>query len=121
VIGRHGSFSRFEKSVRLSEIHCVDACEELRRIATPITVFSQGSIGKSSVIALTVDANVDAHDYGAPRLRRIRFRRLATLWKSSTAGSLVDRALDSSVAVDESAAPLSDPRVKVEFVEREFR
>ena len=45
------------------------------------------------MIAITVEANVDAHDYGALRLRRMKFRRASTLCKGSAADEVVASAL----------------------------
>ena len=48
-----------------------------------VSQFFVGSTWTSSVIVLTEAGMGDAHDYGAPRLRRIETRSLATLCKAS--------------------------------------
>ena len=45
------------------------------------------------MIALTEEANLEPHDYGALRLRRMEFRRASTLCKGPTAGEGVVSAL----------------------------
>jgi len=45
-------------------------------------------IRKSSVITLTEDVDVDAHDYGAPRLRRIAAQMVARLCKRAASEAI---------------------------------
>jgi hypothetical protein len=50
---------------------------------TSITLFVHEVIRASSVITLTEGVVVDAHDYGAPALRRIATQAVARLCKSA--------------------------------------
>ena len=72
------------ETVRLGEISCDDARVKCGDMETSITLFVGEVIRQSSVITLTEDVDVDAHDYGAPTLRRIATRAVAGLCKRAT-------------------------------------